>query len=709
MATWNSAEKSSSITLSGGDLVATNDVTGDHAVKCSKYVGAGKWYWEIEIGEDGTTPQMFVGFGNSTLDVDVQLGEDVNSWGYFAFDGKVQYDGSFTSYGNSFVTGDIIGVALDLTTGEAWFSKNNVWQNGGDPVAGTNPAFTGISDIVAPMWSGYNSGDVVTGKFDEVDWTYSAPSGYISVADLPIEWSGIYIHSSIARDNNNLTARKWVTAQGKVLAEEDKSTGKWYWEVLCENSGIARVGCCTISSDLGTYLGIHADDYGYSQDGSKVNNSSSQGFGATYSSGDIIGVALDLDNGRIWWSKNGVWQASGNPSTGANPAYTGLSGTYRPAWSGYNSSAKGTLASITDDFTYPIPTDFDPLGKGAPPEPPPGTVEEELNENVRLGDTFEYNWGTQQEETETVGLNDTWIVSNPIYTIIADETGLADVIESTSPQWTEINEEVGLTDSLIGYSLSTGYSDEVALSAEITGYALTGYITEKVGIIDEWYVDIDRQININESYHEQVTSLCTITTTFTAPKGEVVDSLEPLEAFAFGNDYTLGILEALEATVVGEVGNVCSVDVDLAALTCEAFGGAFVDATLEALESTITGVVSNVASCSADLPALQASVQGYISNIGYVDTSLPALEALVTAIVSGYGYVDASLLHLIGDVTGITGTSIIVDAALEALSADILGYVQPIGTVTASLLPIDAYVIGNISNRFDDYILKHVR
>ena len=48
-------------------------------------------------------------------------------------------------------------------------------------------------------------------------------------------------------------------------------------------------------------------------------------WGDTYGEGDRIGVALDLTdavngNGKAWFSKNGVWQASGNPIAGLNPA-----------------------------------------------------------------------------------------------------------------------------------------------------------------------------------------------------------------------------------------------------------------------------------------------------------------------------------------------------------------------------------------------------
>ena len=42
----------------------------------------------------------------------------------------------------------------------------------------------------------------------------------------------------------------------------------------------------------------------------------------TYTPGDVIGCALDMDNGAIYFSKNGVWQGSSNPATGSNPAAT---------------------------------------------------------------------------------------------------------------------------------------------------------------------------------------------------------------------------------------------------------------------------------------------------------------------------------------------------------------------------------------------------
>ena len=33
--------------------------------------------------------------------------------------------------------------------------------------------------------------------------------------------------------------------------------------------------------------------------------------------GDIIGIAIDVDNNKLYFSKNGTWQNSGDPKSGA--------------------------------------------------------------------------------------------------------------------------------------------------------------------------------------------------------------------------------------------------------------------------------------------------------------------------------------------------------------------------------------------------------
>ena len=60
-----------------------------------------------------------------------------------------------------------------------------------------------------------------------------------------------------------------------------------------------------------------ADDWAYYSNGNSRNNSTSTSYGDTYDTGDIIGVALDLDNNKLYFSKNGTFQNSGVPTSGA--------------------------------------------------------------------------------------------------------------------------------------------------------------------------------------------------------------------------------------------------------------------------------------------------------------------------------------------------------------------------------------------------------
>ena len=48
------------------------------------------------------------------------------------------------------------------------------------------------------------------------------------------------------------------------------------------------------------------------------------GYTAAPNAGDIVQVAFNADDGKIYFGVNGTWQNSGNPATGTNPAYTGL-------------------------------------------------------------------------------------------------------------------------------------------------------------------------------------------------------------------------------------------------------------------------------------------------------------------------------------------------------------------------------------------------
>lgn len=165
-ATWDSANKSAGITLSGGDLVATNNSGSAAGVRSTVGVSSGKWYWEITATTIGAFAR--VGISNSSYTFGL-LGNTANSWGYNKGNGNKFNNGDLGAYGASFATGDVIGVALDLDGGTLTYYKNNTTQ-------GT--AFTGLSGTFYAAISVSNTNDVYTANFGATTLTYTPPSGF---------------------------------------------------------------------------------------------------------------------------------------------------------------------------------------------------------------------------------------------------------------------------------------------------------------------------------------------------------------------------------------------------------------------------------------------------------------------------------------------------------------------------------------------------
>jgi len=165
-------------------------------------------------------------------------------------------------------------------------------------------------------------------------------------------------------------------------------TGKYYFEAKLNTVGTSPViGIVNTSnySDINGASGyaFHDDalNFGYGSDGQKYSNGGSS-FGNSFTANDIIGVAIDKTNNKLYFSKNGTWQNSGDPtsgSTGTGSAFNLASNAlYASAcrirnggdWSfnfgnGYFGttavSSAGSNASGIGVFEYDVPTGYTAL------------------------------------------------------------------------------------------------------------------------------------------------------------------------------------------------------------------------------------------------------------------------------------------------------------------------------------------------------------
>ena len=113
------------------------------------------------------------------------------------------------------------------------------------------------------------------------------------------------------------------------------SSGKWYWEVTASATAEDMIGITKADVVTTGYFGSQATSYGYYKtNGNKYNSATGTAYGASYASGDIIGVALDLDAGTLTYYKNGVSQGT---------AFTGLSGTF---FAGVSTAGTGGTQTI---------------------------------------------------------------------------------------------------------------------------------------------------------------------------------------------------------------------------------------------------------------------------------------------------------------------------------------------------------------------------
>ena len=156
--------------------------------------------------------------------------------------------------------------------------------------------------------------------------------------------------------NGNLTYANPSSGQRHIPSTLAVSSGKWYVEVKCNVVGgdYPQVGIfdTDVAFDSETYIGSTANGYGLSSTGHIWNSNSQQvNTGTTWTTGDILGIALDLTNDKIYWHKNGTYVSNGtgtgNPSTGTN----GYSITADKTWY-FTNSSNGAGGSPSFSFNF---------------------------------------------------------------------------------------------------------------------------------------------------------------------------------------------------------------------------------------------------------------------------------------------------------------------------------------------------------------------
>jgi hypothetical protein len=192
---------------------------------------------------------------------------------------------------------------------------------------------------------------------------------------------------------------KWTIggADGASRSTYVMTSGKWYVEFLSNNDYIGVVsGNANITNMNGTQTVF------YAQDGTKRVNGSSSSYGASYANGDIIAIALNMDDEEVTFYKNGASQGTISLTSVGSEGYSvscgsGSGSTNATANFGQDSTFAGatTAGGNSDgngigDFKYAVPSGFLALATSNLPTPTIVDGSEHFNTVLYTG-----NAGTQ--------------------------------------------------------------------------------------------------------------------------------------------------------------------------------------------------------------------------------------------------------------------------------------------------------------------------
>jgi hypothetical protein len=166
-----------------------------------------------------------------------------------------------------------------------------------------------------------NSNDFTVNNLTSIDQTTDTPTNNFAT------WSPLFggnaQYATFSEGNLKLDGNNASNAGTNLNSTIGASSGKYYMEVKAlDIQGASYPGVGVMMEDdvfvsIGQ-VGGNPNSVSYRPGGTVITNGSVTSTQDTYTDNDIIGIALDLDNGAVYFAKNGTYQNSGVPTSGAS-------------------------------------------------------------------------------------------------------------------------------------------------------------------------------------------------------------------------------------------------------------------------------------------------------------------------------------------------------------------------------------------------------
>jgi len=196
-----------------------------------------------------------------------------------------------------------------------------------------------------------NGNDFTTSGLAAHDQVADSPTNNFAVMNLLADY---YANHTFKNGNLELLTSTTTNQYTYSINNIGMSSGKWYTELYVGSAvGTALIGISDRQSQGGThYLGGQSYEYSYySYNGKSINGGTQSTYGNSYTTGDIIGIAIDLDNSKLYFSKNGTFQNSGDPTSGST-------GTGAVSITAVGSTQNGHYFFAVGDYSNAYSTNF---------------------------------------------------------------------------------------------------------------------------------------------------------------------------------------------------------------------------------------------------------------------------------------------------------------------------------------------------------------
>ena len=278
------------------------------------------------------------------------------------------------------------GYAYDASTFGETDSTSGIWKPKTAPSVtyGTNGFFLKFENSAAMGTDSSGQSNTFTVN-NSVTQNIDSPSNNFATLN-PLQQNNTA--TTYSNGNTKGTGTSSTSNFSSTPATLAASVGKWYAEY--------KPNLSTTGSSISGFVNLdtanfNATDYyggsnnmsaGLYDDAGQILHSTGTNLGSVgaLSNGDIVMLAMDLDNGYLYWGKNGTWFNSANPATsggtgglalsnlGSNGTYTFLNGNRKSMGTEWNfgSGFFGTtaVASANADgngfgaFEYAVPTGY---------------------------------------------------------------------------------------------------------------------------------------------------------------------------------------------------------------------------------------------------------------------------------------------------------------------------------------------------------------